>query len=363
MVNRLFMGFLLVSACANAETLFYKKDGSPIMPQEHEVLYKIMLETQFPMSVAYGNYYDDEIKAMNEKIQRQLPNSGIEAAFIPTVLYELLFFQFKDDPSIKKDNKGIRRTGFFVKNLEGLEALKISNLNSAWKSAHLALNNYILKNILSPQMNPILKLFKEEKKSLPLTFDESVKLAIKAINKQRKIDDQDIERAIAIEYNAYNTGQFPIYRGSNFVDDFHDPKFASNRSMSFGISLFSGCLYHKGSCPYVHMRDYKKYGYVVFIDKKQYIHGPLNNMFFIPPVTTLLSLIGLGDLFHVRTKFPEADSQVAGFWWPNVESPEKIIHFYQMQASAPEQRQEIYKQLLQYITDHHLIFRERKARL
>ena len=53
-----------------------------------------MLETQFPMSLMYGQYADDEIKAMNEKIKAKLPSSGIEATFIPTTLYELFALNF-----------------------------------------------------------------------------------------------------------------------------------------------------------------------------------------------------------------------------------------------------------------------------
>ncbi len=295
-------------------------------------------------------------KAMNEKIQQQLPNSGIEATFIPTVLYELLFFQYKKDRSKQLGVKFL----FNPKNASGLQLLKDSNLFPGyWQQLHLVVNNYILTQITPPPLNPILKLFKGEKKLYPLTFDASIKAAIKSINKSKKIDEQDIERAIAIEYNAYNTGQFPIYRGSDFVDDFHDPKYLPNRSMSFGSSLLSGCLYHKGSCPYSHMRDHKKYGYVVFIDKQKYLNGPLNNMFFIPPVITLLSLLGVGDLFHVRTKFPEMGSEIAGFCLPNIQSPEQVIPFFQIKGDSPEQRQETYNQLLQYIKDHHLIFRER----
>ena len=66
MFKKLFLfSFLFISAFADAETLFYKKDRSPITLPEHEVIYKIMLETQFPMSLMYGQYVDDEIKAMN----------------------------------------------------------------------------------------------------------------------------------------------------------------------------------------------------------------------------------------------------------------------------------------------------------
>lgn len=66
MFKKLLFIALSFSLGLSAESIFYKKDGSAITPGEHEVIYKIMLETQFPMSAAYGNYYEDEIKIINE---------------------------------------------------------------------------------------------------------------------------------------------------------------------------------------------------------------------------------------------------------------------------------------------------------
>ena len=89
-VRLIIIVVLCSSIISYCETLFYKKDGTSISPQEHEILYKIMLETQFPMNVVFGKYVDDEIKVMNERIKSKLPNVGIEATFIPTTLYEVL---------------------------------------------------------------------------------------------------------------------------------------------------------------------------------------------------------------------------------------------------------------------------------
>lgn len=66
---------------AHAETIFFKKDGLPISKQEHEIIYRIMLENQFPMSLMYGSYTPDEVKAMNERIKSKSPD--IDARFFP----------------------------------------------------------------------------------------------------------------------------------------------------------------------------------------------------------------------------------------------------------------------------------------
>ena len=321
MFKKLFLfSFLLISAVVEAETLFYKKDGSPITPQEHEMLYKIMLETQFPMSLMYGQYADDEIKVMNEKIKVELPDSGIEAAFIPTTLYELFALQFRDPKGQKLCKIGKE---FFPKLLKDVEAFKEINMLPFYRHLHLSINNYILKTL------------KQDNIQLPLTFN-------KAVQSIKKIDDEefqalffsDMERAIAIEYQAYNTNQFVLYRASNLIDDYHSEDLAYNRSrsISFGNSLFGGFLYHLGSCVYHHLRFKKDYGYVVFIDKKQYVHGMLKNMFYIPPIITLLGLMGVGELFHPRTKVINLEKgEIAGLF---VEKPElkNLIPYLQIKA-------------------------------
>ena len=354
MLKKLFYaGLLIFSGILHAETLFYKKDGLPITSQEHQVLYKIMLETQFPMSAAYGNYYEDEIKTMNEKISKQLPGSGIEATFIPTVLYEAIAFQFKDP---NYGYLGDVDTIFFPKSIKPLEMLKAENLFPLWVKLHLRINNYIAKRLQTSKI------------PLPLLSNDALKIAKnlgdKALDVTFGIYVQDVIRAVLIEYQAYNTGQFVLYRGSNYIDDFQNPKDLPNRSISYGNTLFSGAMHNLGACPYWYMISLTKYGYVIFIDKKQYVQGPLQNMFYIPPLTTIIGWFGEGQLFHARTKIVSTDPKlVSGFHWPDIQSPEKVLPFYQIKASSPEESQQIFNQILQYIKDHHLIFRERKAKL
>ena len=68
----------------------------------------------------------------------------------------------------------------------------------------------------------------------------------------------------------------------------------------------------RGACPYVFINWGHKYGYILFIDKKLYAQGPLNNMFFIPPLVTLLELISNGEYFHPRSKVINLEKRVPG---------------------------------------------------
>jgi hypothetical protein len=174
-----------------------------------------------------------------------------------------------------------------------------------------------------------------------------------------------MERAIAIEYNAFNTNTFPIYRGSDYVDDYNDKSQSNNRSISFGSTLLGGLLFDPSACAYDHMANKslwaKKLGYVVFINKKEYLLGQLSNMFYIPPIITLLDLIGKGEYFHARTKVIHLTQAIQGI--SVIHKKDININDYQIKASTIE-AQKIHNQMLQYIKEHHLVFREKpKARL
>ena len=52
-----------------------------------------------------------------------------------------------------------------------------------------------------------------------------------------------------------------------------------------------------------------------------------------------------------------------GFSWQAFEELKSVAPYYQIKASTPEEAQNIHSQMLQYIKNNHLIFRERKAKL
>lgn len=373
----LFFVFSLLWSIANAETLFFKKTAQLITPEEHVILYQIMLETQFPMSLMYGSYADDEIKVMNEKIKSKLPNSGIEATFIPTTLYELFVLNyihenFNNGHFVEPINHFM---GFNQRKNEitcqsivhlAIQDFKDFNVNPHLKRWHLEVNNYINKFSAFPIS------FDQALKTVDLLFSKNF-LAWANQNLHHILGShpsfpRDMKRAIAIEFNAHATYQFALYRGSNFIDDYHDQKQSTNinRSISFGSGLLSGIVCDYSACPYYYISvfgRYRKYGYVLFIDKKSYAYGPLDNMFAIPPLTTLASLIAGGEFFHPRSKVINMEN-VTGFVLTSKERNDKqVSSYYQIKANTPQEAEKIYDQMLVYIKNHHLIFREQKASL
>lgn len=85
-------------------------------------------------------------------------------------------------------------------------------------------------------------------------------------------------------------------------------------SISFGTSLFAGIINDPGACAYVFLSncqagmDYfnKKntipVGYGLLINKKDYVEHQNGNLFYIPSLAVLPSLIARGEWFHARAK-------------------------------------------------------------
>jgi len=99
-------------------------------------------------------------------------------------------------------------------------------------------------------------------------------------------------------------------------------------SISFGDSLFAGAVRaYKGGCAYSYLAQNSNkgrpvFGYALFINKKRYVEHQEQNLFFIPPLSCLASLIQTGQFFHPRgkaaTALKKGRQSVAGvttFFW------------------------------------------------
>src|SRR5579872_2573255 len=78
-------------------------------------------------------------------------------------------------------------------------------------------------------------------------------------------------------------------------------------SISFGNSLFAGILRDEHASVYYYLAEknkptFKAVGYALLVDKKEYYVYSNNNLFFIPPLSTLAALFERGEYFHARTK-------------------------------------------------------------
>ena len=333
---------------AYAETIFYKKDGTPLTQEEHKKVYATKLRYQFPTCLAYGSCPRiDEVRAIQHKLYLKCP--GIRVSFIPTTIYELMFMHFLEH---NKTNIAQATGGLlFEKKIRQCRVLGVcASLDSKMgkndpqpqmsepfspeintlpevQSCHYQLNNHIVnffkKNgiSLSPREHEMQKLL-----STPSFFEDanehfSTKTGEGSIILEHKpFLQQDISRAIALEYTAQKKKAFHLWRTTyqGLIDDrwsnisnpeadrYYNPK---NHSFSFSASLFGGYLMDVTACPYRILVDtdtykdkFKKVLYTLPIPKRQYMHGSLQTMFYIPPLATIVQLTGHGEWFHPRTK-------------------------------------------------------------
>jgi|GEM_PF-6819028 len=365
-----------------AETLFYKANGEPIQNEEHAQLYRIMLENQFPSSVVFGSYQENEQKAMQEQIARKLPASNITCSFIPTTLYHLFCLKFMHDnyDIIEQASSGIlakykhpycNLTSNIPWNDIGADFENV-NTRPDMIAFHGSINNYILDtlrthNLTTPQtLEDSLKIidtidFYLEQNLALKKFYNTIRIRINTLIAPKLIKD-----VIATEYKALASNKFLLYRGTKTVD--HSvPKFhlkelkqghVVTRSLSFGSSLHGGIVFDPTACALYYMSNY--IGYALMIDKKDYMLGLLGNMFFIPPLISLLDLIGYGEYFHARTKIIDTAYKLGFVFinYPNLEWYKLFVFRYEIAAGMPERAKEIYQNMLHYIEKNHIILKQ-----
>lgn len=128
---------------------------------------------------------------------------------------------------------------------------------------------------------------------------ESTRGYIKPMGIRNETDAQIIRDAIALDCSKIAQHSLFLYRGADFQKD--SPSCWSDKdqpySLSYGSSLFAGCLYDGGATAFHYMRNQQN-AYAVPIAFDQLNESP----FFVPTTHTVAQLCGDGEIFHARTK-------------------------------------------------------------
>lgn len=404
----LLITLILSPHVIKTETLFVKADGSPLTPDEHAIAYKIMLENQFPMSIRYGKYTQDEFDEMSQKIAPLLPTANITLQFIPTTLYQLLALKFIQDHfsplagPLKSDSDDqlfiatggmlksnppttikTRTPHYFVVRANKILKNSPDNQNSLFTKEiliplqifHLNVNNWINKTLAEKSLNT--SFHANALKALNEFNFESINLTPGL--RKYPIRKSIMQQAITIEFDAFKKNQFVLYRGASTLD-FERPEkndININRSISFGASLLGGCLFdnepadadgYRGACAYSYICCISKHPYALPIDKNSYANGPLDTMFIIPAIPTLLEILCQGEEYHPRSKIADIEKTISGYDDTNKENISmlqiktnqlpRITHKKNIDALTVEKKptppRVVYSQMLQYIKEHQI---------
>jgi hypothetical protein len=134
-----------------------------------------------------------------------------------------------------------------------------------------------------------------------------------------------ILRAIEIEENAHINGNWVLYRGGTLTGDQEMlVKEEKPYSLSYGNSLFGGLIEETrdlGAMAFLYIND--RGGYAISIPIVNYLmNGLSRRLFFIPPISTFLSLYLYGEHFHARSRvFVDKNkgyNDIAGFDGPTI---------------------------------------------
>lgn len=112
-------------------------------------------------------------------------------------------------------------------------------------------------------------------------------------------------------------------------------------SISFGNSLFAGTILDCTASAYHFLSGQrligtrffplKAAGYALLIDKKSYVEHQCNNLFFIPSLSTISSLLQKGEYFHPRTKAAIAkkdykkETDIQGLMGEEIKDPTGVL--------------------------------------
>lgn len=109
---------------------------------------------------------------------------------------------------------------------------------------------------------------------------------------------QIVRNALTLDCSDRAKNSLFLYRGSNFEDDSLSDG-AKPYSLSYGTSLFAGCIFDGGATAFYYMRsNFADSAHAVNISFDQIDCSP----FFVPQTNTLTQLYGYGEMFHARTK-------------------------------------------------------------
>lgn len=129
-------------------------------------------------------------------------------------------------------------------------------------------------------------------------FEEN-RRRIRPMGIRNEIDAQVIRNAIALDCSRIAQHSFFLYRGAIFRKDSISCWSDKNTpySLSYGSSLFAGCIFDGGATAFRYMRNGKN-AYAIPVPFDQLNHS----LFFIPTTHTVAQLFGCGEIFHARTK-------------------------------------------------------------
>lgn len=316
-------------------------------------VYKI-LNRYSPMAMINYGKDVEEISNRYRMIQSKISeiDPSLEAVFIPRTLYELIFIRkcIKEDLKQKEICDGLspgihqwnleKFKGDHIRYTEFLESIKSDRLKrKCWHLCYFAdagnddhpgvqdvvyrLNQYIVEKLVSSNrglkyselsacvdkeieflkkyyQNPIKEILHCVTPGPTTNFaTESRRGSIRPMGIRNENDAEIIRKALVLDCSMDAINSVILYRGADFKQDLPFTIEDKERpySLSYGTSLFAGCVFDGGATAFHHMRN-KKNAYAILIPFDRLKNSP----FYVPQSHSITQLFSDGEIFHARTK-------------------------------------------------------------
>lgn len=301
----------------------------------------------------------DKCLARYEKIKSEVKkiDSTLEIAFVPRTLYELIYLRqsIEEELQQKKSCPLLMYSDFFSQKYCSFEMQsflkKTITEGKCWhlcrfedtgnfKNTELRQIAYRLNQIMVKELFPnaagftygqltkfaeaeITFLREHYKKGLAETL--SMKITCNtpgptanfgvdwyrgSVTPMPIADDEDVQivkNAVTIDCSNNAEKAFFLYRGACFSADSVQGGGGNPRSLSYGTGLFAGVVRDAGATAFKYMRIHDPFAIEVAFDQLK------DSPFYIPSTHTLEQLLGVGEIFHARTKvWKDADINLIG---------------------------------------------------
>ena len=313
-----------MSDITNYAYVWYTRDASQITEDDLDKIYEIVLNYSYPCYLSGSEVItrltpEEKTKLLQHElsfIEEKMETAGLSHIImmqIPRVLYDLfnLYFTFNHtnvDVVDVMNTKFVYRCSAAIAKMSDYNTLTREYTDSV-KGNIFALNAFIVNYI-------------QEKYSMSNIRDSYDKIANELVahcwlipenyisssvfhNTSSLEEAKNIVRQTIHFEKQYSQGYAILYRGArSTMDSLIVGSRYSFKSLSFNLSIFTGCVMDVGACTMSYFATLNGNDKIKINVKKFFLHdlSSENSLFFIPPIHPYVQVYSSGELFHCRTK-------------------------------------------------------------
>lgn len=309
-----------MSDITNYAYVWYTRDASQITEDDLDKIYEIVLNYSYPCYLSGSEVItrltpEEKTKLLQHElsfIEEKMEMAGLSHIImmqIPRVLYDLLnlYFTFNHTNADVMNTKFVYRCSAAIAKMSDYNTLTRKYTDSV-KGNIFALNAFIVNYIqekysMSNIRGSYDKIANELVAQCWLIPENYISLSV--FHNTSLEEAKNIVRQTIHFEKQYSQGYAILYRGArSTMDSLIVGSRYSFKSLSFNLSIFTGCVMDVGACTMSYFAALNGNDKIKINVKKFFLHdlSSENSLFFIPPIHPYVQVYSSGELFHCRTK-------------------------------------------------------------